>query len=319
VGSAVEERTPSGGYRHEALIYSGRSDFLDSTLEFIVDGVRAGEPTMVVLDEDKIDSITRALGADARNVSFADMADIGANPARIIAAWHRFRTDHSGQAIRGIGEPIHAERSAAELVECQLHEALLNLAFEDRGDFWLLCPYDLDSLSDDVLVEAFRTHPYIANGADRRSSALYEQPSLAGLFGRDLGAAPADARQLTFGRSDLSALRQFVSGFALELRFHSAQVGEVVMAVNELATNAVEHGGGTGRVGLWNDSEVLHFEVTDAGLFTEPLAGRIPPVPSRVDGRGLWIANQLCDLLQIRSYPSGTVVRGQVRRIGPSN
>src|SRR5580700_10418626 len=31
--------------------------------------------------------------------------------------------------LRGIGEPIHPERSPSELAECQLHEALLNVAF----------------------------------------------------------------------------------------------------------------------------------------------------------------------------------------------
>jgi MEDS: MEthanogen/methylotroph, DcmR Sensory domain len=44
--------------------------------------------------------------------------------------------------LRGIGEPLFATRSADELVECQRHEALLNLAFQDAPGFWLLCPYD---------------------------------------------------------------------------------------------------------------------------------------------------------------------------------
>jgi hypothetical protein len=41
----------------------------------------------------------------------------------------------------------------------------------------------------------------------------------------------------------------------------------------------------------------------------EPLVGRVRPTPDAQSGRGVWIANQLCDLVQIRSGRSGTVVR----------
>ena len=60
------------------------------------------------------------------------MEVIGRNPARIIPAWRRFVADHAtedGGGMRGIGEPIWAERALDELAECQLHEWLLNLAF----------------------------------------------------------------------------------------------------------------------------------------------------------------------------------------------
>ena len=75
-------------------------------------------------------------------MAFAEMDDVGTNPARIIPAWTDFVAGHEGQAVHGIGEPIWAERSPAEVVECQRHESLLNLAFGDEVDFRLLCPYD---------------------------------------------------------------------------------------------------------------------------------------------------------------------------------
>jgi hypothetical protein len=63
---------------------------------------------------------------------------------------------------------------------------------------------------------------------------------------------------------------------------------------------------------VWRDGHSAIFEITDRGRFSAPLAGRIPPATSRSDGRGLWIANQLCDLLQIRSTPYGTVFRARM-------
>ena len=45
-----------------------------------------------------------------------------------------------------------------------------------------------------------------------------------------------------------------------------------------------------------------------------PLAGRLRPPPTQEGGRGLWLANQLCDLVQIRSRPGRTTVRLRAAR-----
>ena len=78
-------------------------------------------------------------------------------------------------------------------------------------------------------------------------------------------------------------------------------------AINELATNSLQHGGGQGELRVWTDDGWLLCEVSDQGHLTEPLACRLPPAPD--GGAGLWLANQLTDLLQIHSSPAGTVVR----------
>ena len=53
------------------------------------------------------------------------------------------------------------------------------------------------------------------------------------------------------------------------------------------------------------------IEFEDRGTIDEPLAGRLRPTPTQQGGRGLWLANQLCDLVQIRSSELGTTVRLQ--------
>src|ERR1700694_6113640 len=94
--------------RHEAFLYSGGAEFVAGTVPCIRDGVRAGEPVLVVESFEKIQMLQVALGKEAGAVFFADMASVGANPARIIPAWHEFVGRHgaSGQQLRGIGEPI---------------------------------------------------------------------------------------------------------------------------------------------------------------------------------------------------------------------
>ena len=39
------------------------------------------------------------------------------------------------------------------------------------------------------------------------------------------------------------------------------------------------------------------------------MAGRLRPVLDEPGGRGLWLANQLCDLVQVRTFENGNVVR----------
>ena len=80
----------------------------------------------------------------------------GANPACIIPAWREFVDEHAAasRALRGIGEPIWPDRTSAELVECQRHESLLNLAFAGTRSFHLLCPYDTEALDAAVIEEA---------------------------------------------------------------------------------------------------------------------------------------------------------------------
>ena len=52
-------------------------------------------------------------------------------PRAVIAAWRAFVQAHPGASrLCGIGEPVDPGRSPAELAECQLHEALLNIAFD---------------------------------------------------------------------------------------------------------------------------------------------------------------------------------------------
>jgi hypothetical protein len=66
---------------------------------------------------------------------------------------------------------------------------------------------------------------------------------------------------------------------------------------------------GRGTLRLWRTSEALVCEVADGGVVADPLAGRLAPGTDEPDGRGLWMVNQLCDLVQLRSSAAGTVVR----------
>jgi anti-sigma regulatory factor (Ser/Thr protein kinase) len=301
-----------GAFRHEALLYSGVDDFLTRTVPFVLDGVGNGEPTLVVVDRPKIDLLRAALGDAAGGVEFADMAEVGRNPACIIPAWHEFVARHHDHPapLRGIAEPISARRGPDELVECQLHESLLNRAFADGPPWWLLCPYDTSSLGSEVLEEAGRSHPFTSGGHIGR-----HQPGDEGsaaddsLSTRSLPPAPSTATPFRFHIRSLPTVRRLAAFHADRLQVSAARRDDLVLAVDEVATNSIRHGGGRGALRVWNSADRLVCEISDRGSIDDPLVGRIPPGRLQPDGRGLWMANQLCDLVQIRSSDAGTTVR----------
>jgi anti-sigma regulatory factor (Ser/Thr protein kinase) len=302
----------AGNFRHQALFYSGLDDFVAGTCRFIREGIDAGEPALVVVGRAKIELLRRALGPEADSVRFADMADVGANPARIIPVWREFFSAYagSGRRLRGIGEPIWASRSSAELVECQRHESLLNLAFADSSAWWLLCPYDRQTLDRNVLEEARCSHPFVTDERGEGPSKAYRGlASLAGPFDLPLAEPPPDAEVVRFEHGDLAVLRWFVWDRATSRGFSPGRAADLVLAVNEVATNSLRHATGSGDLRLWTSEASLICEISDEGHIDSPLVGRVRPVAGQTSGYGLWLANQLCDLVQVRSFTSGSAVR----------
>jgi anti-sigma regulatory factor (Ser/Thr protein kinase) len=297
------------------MMYAGIEEFVAGVIPFLRDGIVAGEPALVVVDRQKIDRLRAELGADAERVMFADMADVGSNPARIIPAWRDFVSQHVGErAIRGIGEPIYPTRDAAELVECQLHESLLNLAFADTPDFWLICPYDTSALPADVIDEAHHSHPHVVEGEVAWTSTRYRGlDAIAEPFDAPLPEPPENARGVAFETGGIEDVRDCVEYNAFASGMSADRIEDFVLAASEIASNSIRHAGGTGQLRVWREGDSLVCEVRDSGKIVEPLAGRQLPELGRDGGWGLWLVNQLCDLVQIRSLESGTAVRLHMR------
>jgi anti-sigma regulatory factor (Ser/Thr protein kinase) len=315
----ARETARAAGFRHDALLYAGTAGFVDRVSAFIDDSIADREPILVVVSAEKIGLLRRELRGDPDGVRFADMAQLGRNPARLIPAWHEFVSEHapSRRPFRGIGEPISADRSTSELVECERHEALLNLAFDGGPAWWLICPYDTESLAPTVLEEAKRNHPYLIEGAERRESSTYRGlGSVARPFDQPL-PEPVDAFvEHRFGPDPetLAAARLRVGEAAAAFGLDPTRLGDLVLVVNEVATNSVRHGGGSGILRVWAEGSSLICEVRDPGHIDDPLVGHGKPPPEGGSGFGLWLANQLCDLVQIRSSSTGSVVRLHLSR-----
>ncbi|MGC9668093.1 anti-sigma factor RsbA family regulatory protein [Planosporangium sp. 12N6] len=299
---------------HQALVYRSSDELLTCTVPFVQDGLNADEPVLVAAPPATTGPLRSALGPAAERVRFLDMTDAGRNPGRIIpGVLHAFVSRHAPGRVRIVGEPIWAGRSAAEYPACVLHEALINLAFAET-DAMILCPYDARRLAATVFADAERTHPVIASVDGQRPSTAYANPhAVVAAFNRPLpdpGGVPAT---LVFDADDLPAVRRFIGEHAGRAGLAGNRIADLEVSVNEVATNAVIHGGGPGTLRIWQERGQVVCEVSDPGHLTDPLAGRIPPDPDAEHGRGLLLVNLLCDLVRVHTDAASTTVRLHMR------
>jgi anti-sigma regulatory factor (Ser/Thr protein kinase) len=120
---------------------------------------------------------------------------------------------------------------------------------------------------------------------------------------------PLHAERLDFGLDDLHDVRSLVATGAAAGGLAPARVSDLVAAASELAANSILYGGGRGLATVWEDGAAVFVEVADAGTIVDPTVGKVCPDPATEYGRGLYIANQLCDQVAIDSSPSGTRIR----------
>jgi len=310
--TTIDGRARPTRFEHEALIYHGVDELLAGIVPFLRAGLHDGDPMLVALPRPHLRALQAELDGDADAITFLDMYEVGTNPARIIPVWADFlRQAEPGTTPRGIGEPVWDGRRADELAECEHHEGLLNVAFHTSPPWLLLCPYDAAVLPPEALEAAARTHPALvsSDGACTRSERWTDVATMAEPNRRPLSPVPLDAATLVFATEELRQVRRLVLHVAATSGLSSARAQDLALAAHELAANSILHGGGTGVVRAWVHGDTTLVEVCDAGEIDDPLVGRRQPNPERVGGRGVWMANQLCDLVQVRRLPTGTAVR----------
>lgn len=118
-----------------------------------------------------------------------------------------------------------------------------------------------------------------------------------------------------FDQGEVTQLRHAAAACAHGAGLRGQRLNDFVLAINELTTNAVRHGGGRGSLRMWRQARNLVCEVSDHGdgLSSRLLVDHRRPAPDSVGGWGLWLARELSDTMDVESDRAGTVVRITIR------
>ncbi|MET9887314.1 sensor histidine kinase [Streptomyces sp. NPDC006430] len=302
-----------GAFVHPALFYQDLTEYLVGVGDFVRGALAADEPVLVAVPGPHLDVLRESLdpAPAGAEIAWTDMAELGRNPGRILAALQDFADRHAGRASRIVGEPIWPGRSRAEVLEATRHEALINTAFAGRPAT-VLCPYDVRGLPPSVVADARRTHPtVIESGRVLLSPSHTDAPTVCADCDRPLPEHDGSVLRFEYAHGGLAELREYAAAWARSTPLAPARRGDLVLAISEAAANSLSHGGGRGTLRLWTATgKGVVAEIHDAGRLVDPLAGRRrPSLTSANGGRGLWMIHQLCDLVEVRASDDGLTLR----------
>jgi len=303
---------PVSGFTHSALLYGSDEEYHSAVSAFVRQAAQAAAAVHAVVPGASVRMVRETFGLPRPRSFVADMMDLGSNPARIIPAVQSFADQHPGNPVFCLWEPAWPARSAAELREVARHEALCNLALADRP-MTVLCLYDA-RLGHQPVGDAECTHPVVTSRGERQASASYLGPGRFPAGSDDPLPPPMiEAEALAF-RDQLGRVRNFAASQARSAGLGAERAADLVLAVSELAANALGHAAGGGLVRAWCTAAELICQVDDPGHITDPLVGSRRRPPDAGGGHGLWLVNKICDLVERRTGPAGTTTRLHMRR-----
>jgi anti-sigma regulatory factor (Ser/Thr protein kinase) len=296
---------------HAALFHDGDDELADVGVPFSREGLDRGEAVAVALPPRQLDALRRGLGRDAEHVLFVDVTELGRNPARVLPELAAFQRLQDERPVRALGSPVWPGRTAVELAACRQHDALLNVAF-GASPMTVLCPFDRTLLDPEVIDWARATHPMVCEDGRCVDSDRYDDPSAQAAAASGPLLEPDDLGDTLVYRAPHGprSVRVAVAEHAARHGLAEERVADLCLAVHEVAVNTVVHTSGPGLLTMWAERDAIVCQIEDSGWIRDPLVGRHPPGPADGRGYGLFLAHQLCDLVQVHSDPrDGTTVR----------
>ncbi len=307
----TSSHSPTAGFVHEALMYRDEAEFDSAMHAFLEEAAAAGEPVLVALPGGHLARVRATLGDDAAEARFEDLEQVGRNPSCVVSIIEEWVDAHDGRA-RVVAEVVWPGRSYAESVEGLRHEALVNHALA-ASDATVMSPFDAAHLDPAILAGVEMTHPTVLEGGRRRPSAAYRDPltmAFGELWPLQDPAGPVSQHPLD---GSLLELRHAIARDPALESLSAERRSDLVFAVNEAATNAVRHGDAACMTRIWHDGDEVVTEVSTRSGVADVMAGCRRPAADALEGRGLWLINQVCDLVELRTDPSGTTLRMHLR------
>ena len=301
----------SPGLAHDAFVYSSEDEFLAGALPFLEEGITLREPILAAPTEANAALLRARLARGAKAVDWAESSEAHRTVERLGIFLHYIerQLNRGATRVRLLGEPCWPPDGGPGVAEWKRYESFLNVALAEYP-VWLVCPYDASRLSQNIVEDALLTHPAIGHGAGRAASADYLDPLEFAQRIDDvpLPRPPEDANERYFGNA--GAVRRFVAGEARAAGLPEDRRNDAELAAGEVAANVFRHAAEVARVRSWTTNAMFVFDIDDTGDgIADPFAGYAIAGPLDPGGRGLTIARRLADVVEIRTTPTGPLVR----------
>jgi anti-sigma regulatory factor (Ser/Thr protein kinase) len=306
-----ESVAPGHPFRHRAICYASPERLVDLLVTVAQSAFARGEPVWAVLDRPTAAAMLDRLGPAGAGVMIVEPADLhgwsGQSTAARCASMLRERTA-DGQPLIVVIQHTAAFDGPKGAYWGEL-DAAFNIALPGLP-ITMICAFPEQARAG-VLDGMYRTHPelvverVIGNPRYRhapppdRTTAAAAPP-----LGPATGALAFGA-----GSAGLAELRSQTGRYASVAGLDRQLAEDLVLAVDELASNSIEHGAGHGTATFWVWPGRVIAEVHDAGKLTVALPGLRPPDPEQPRGRGVWLSRQLCTTVHLWSAADGTRAR----------
>jgi anti-sigma regulatory factor (Ser/Thr protein kinase) len=293
--------------RHNAFVYEAEDEYVSRAVAFLREGLAAGEGAIVANTRDGIAAMREALGSDAAHVTFVDDSAAYTRPARALASYHKVYAEQLQKtgSLRAVAD-VQCGPNPEEWNLWIGYEAVFNRSFAHLP-VWVLCSYDLNGLPDPVVQGVWQTHPEVVGDDGWSTSDRYEDPDR---LLRAITPEPIqlpDLRRVAF-RRDVEDFREQLARELVAEKVPEAKVIDMLLAATEIATNAIEHGGGVEDVRIGRVEGRFVCEIVDRGSgFDDPGAGYL--APRKGLGTGLWVARQLTWQVDFFKSPHGFTAR----------
>lgn len=162
------------------------------------------------------------------------------------------------------------------------------------------------------MADAYATHPVVWQGDQRSPSDRYDPDGVITRYNQPLDDAPDTALTVTT-LAQLRYVRRFVHDQAARIGLAPERLSDLELVTHELVTNSLVHAHGPVLLRLWTADNHLVCEVRDRGQLTDPLAGRRPPEPGQLSGRGLLLVHAVADLVRTYTTSEATTIRALFR------
>jgi anti-sigma regulatory factor (Ser/Thr protein kinase) len=277
--------------RHNALVYESQDEYLTCAVPFLKEGIEAGEGAIVAHTKPGLALMREALGSDAEQVTFVDVSSAYTRPARTLAAYHEVYVEllQRTRTVRAVAD-VQFGPDPAEWDVWTGYEAVFNRYFGHLPT-WVICSYNANGTPDPIIEGVWQTHPEVIADGSWSASAHYEDPDRLLRRITPVPAPVSGLRSIPFGRN-VADFREHLAREMLVENVSEAKALDMLLAASEIATNAVDHGGGVEEARVGRAEGRFVCEIVDRGSgFDDPAAGYLAPRAGT--GAGLWVARQL--------------------------